>query len=156
MTSSCAKAARLAYRWVRIALESAQGEGRLHPGVAAHLTAARAQLEAVEKLLGPAGPQGSERGTTTVDPRRVARGGARAHREQPVATARVREVEEHDSLDRIADEDPQARVVGWQSGRGPGVRRAGGHTQVLEPEQTQPPPLAPSTDDHEHTTGAAA
>jgi hypothetical protein len=61
MTSSCAKAARLAYRWVRIALESAQGEGRLHPGVAAHLTAARAQLEAVEKLLGPASPQRSER-----------------------------------------------------------------------------------------------
>jgi hypothetical protein len=156
MTSRCERAARLAHRWVRIALESAPREGGLHPGVVAHLTAARAQLEAVEKLLGAAGPQGSEGGTTTVDARRVARGGARTDREQPVATARVREVEEHDSLDRIADEDPNARAVGWQSGRGPGVRRAGGRPQVLEPAQTQPPPLAPSTDDHEHTTGAAA
>jgi hypothetical protein len=155
MTSSCEKAARLAHRWVRIALESAQGEGGSHPGVVAHLTAARAQLEAVEKLLAPAGPQGTERGTTTEEPLGVARGGAGADREQPVATARMREVEEHDLLDRIADKDPQARVIGWQSGRGPVVRRADGRPQALEPEHIQPPPLAPPTDDHEHTTAAA-
>jgi len=62
----------------------------------------------------------------------------------------VRDVEEHDLLNRIADEDPQARVVGWQSASGSVVRRGDGRPQVLESdEESQPPPLAPSPDDHE-------
>jgi hypothetical protein len=45
--------------------------------------------------------------------------------------ARMLEVEEHDLLDRIADEDRRARVVGWDSRRVPVVRRGHTHPQKL-------------------------
>jgi len=69
-----------------------------------------AQLEAVEKLLGPAGPQRSEHGTATVDPR-----GSREEGPRRIETKRIRArmlaVEESDLLQRLAHEDLLARAV---------------------------------------------
>ena len=87
-----------------------------------------AQLEAVEKLLGPAGPQRSEHGTATVDPR-----GSREEGPRRIETKRIRArmlaVEESDLLQRLAHEDLLARAVLMAAGHGDGRR------QMLERDQ---------------------